>query len=187
VQQRLVTGLAAAFALMTAILGIAGIVYSPALLILAVVFGAVTYLLYYQASGRMLDRIYRSVERKAATGGTDSNRGGFGAGPREEWTPPRQEQRRQARQQTARERVQQARQRRRAGGGQRRRRASSVQQQSGPTVREAAQILGVGPNADESTIKQAYRARIKDVHPDAADGDEEEFKRVQAAYERLTD
>ncbi|WP_417750462.1 J domain-containing protein [Salinibaculum salinum] len=186
-QQRLVTGLAAAFALMTAILGVAGIVYSPALLILAVVFGAVTYLLYYQASGRMLDRIYRSVERKAATGATERNRGGFGAGPREEWTPPRQEQRRQARQQTARERVQQARQRRRAGGGQRRRRTNAVQQRSGPTVREAAQILGVGPDADESAIKQAYRSRIKDVHPDADDGDEEEFKRVQAAYERLTD
>ncbi|MEF8786936.1 MAG: DnaJ domain-containing protein [Haloarculaceae archaeon] len=170
---------------MTAILGVAGIVYSPALLILAVVFGAVTYLLYYQASGRMLNRIYRSVERKAATGGTEPNRGGFGAGPREEWTPPRQEQRRQARQQTARERVQQAR--RRAGGGQRRRRANGVQRRSGPSVREAAEILGVGPDADESAIKQAYRSRIKDVHPDADDGDEEEFKRVQAAYERLTD
>lgn len=183
-QQRLVSGLAAAFALMTAILGAAGIVYSPALLILAVVFGAVTYLLYYQASGRMLNRIYRGVERRAAAGNSDRNRGGFGAGPREEWTPPRQEQRRQAQQQTASERVRGARQRRRTGG---RRRASPVQQQSGPSVGEASQVLGVEPGADESTIKRAYRERIKEVHPDADNGDEEEFKRVQAAYERLTD
>ncbi|WP_302082876.1 J domain-containing protein [Salinibaculum rarum] len=173
---------------MTAILGLAGLVYSPALLILALVFGVVTYLLYYQASGRMLDRIYRGVERKAATGSADRNRGGFGAGPREEWTPPRQEQRQRARrQQSRRERVRQARQRRRAGGGQRRQRTNAVQQQSGPTIPEAAQILDVDPGADESTVKRAYRDRIKDVHPDASDGDEEEFKRVQAAYERLTD
>lgn len=167
---------------MTAILGIAGVVYSPALLILAAVFGAVTYLLYYQASGRMLDRIYRGVEQRAATG--DRNRGGFGAGPREEWTPPRQEQRRQARQQSRRERVRQAQQRRARGGG--RRQANAVQQ-SGPSLREASQILGVDPNADEGTIKRVYRNRIKEVHPDADDGDEEQFKRVQAAYERLTE
>lgn len=187
-EDRLVTGLAAAFALMTFILGAVGVAYSPALLILAVIFGAVTYLLYYQASGRMMNRIYRGVERRAATGERGQNRGGFGAGPREEWTPPREEQRRRATQQTSRERVRQARQRVRGGRGrQRRQRANTVQQQSGPSVGEASQILGVEPGADESTVKKAYRERIKEVHPDADDGDEEEFKRVQAAYERLTD
>ena len=186
-EDRLVTGLAAAFALMTFILGVAGIAFSPALLILAVVFGAVTYLLYYQASGRMVNRIYRGVERQAATSERTQS-GGFGAGPLEEWTPPRQEQRRRARQQTSRERVRQARER--VGGRrgrQRRQRANAVQQQSGPSVGEASQILGVEPGADESTVKKAYRERIKEVHPDADGGDEEEFKRVQEAYERLTD
>lgn len=187
-QQRLVSGLAAAFALMTAILGLGGILYSPALLALAVMFGCVTYLLYYQASGKMLDRIYRGVERRAATSPGETSRGGFGAGPREEWTPPRQEQRR-TRQQTRRERVRQAAQKRRrqARNQQRRQRTANGQPQTGPTHSEAAQILGVNPGADEGTVKQAYRKRIKEVHPDADGGDEEEFKRVQAAYERLSD
>jgi hypothetical protein len=188
VQDRLITGLAAAFALMTFVLGAVGIAYSPALLVLAVVFGFVTYLLYYQASGRMVDRIYRGVERQAATSERGRDRGGFGAGPREEWTPPREEQRRRARQRTSRERVREATERVRGGRRrQRRQRASAVQQQSGPSLGEASQILGVDPGADESTVKKAYRERIKEVHPDAADGDEEEFKRVQEAYERLTD
>lgn len=187
-QDRLVTGLAAAFALMTFILGAVAIAFSPALLVLAVVFGFVTYLLYYQASGRMVNRIYRGVERQAATEDRGQSRGGFGAGPREEWTPPREEQRRRARQQTSRERVRQATDRVRGGRRrQRRQRASAVQQQSGPSRGEASQILGVDPGADQSTVKSAYRERIKEVHPDADDGDEEEFKRVQAAYERLTE
>lgn len=176
-EDRLVSGLAAAFALMTFILGAVGVAYSPALLVLAVVFGAVTYLLYYQASGRMMNRIYRGVERQAATSERGQSRGGFGAGPREEWTPPRDGE---GRQQTGRERV------RGRGGRQRRQRAQAVQQ-SGPSIGEAAQILGVEPGADESTVKSAYRDRIKEVHPDANGGDEEAFKRVQEAYEALTD
>jgi curved DNA-binding protein CbpA len=48
-------------------------------------------------------------------------------------------------------------------------------------------VLGVSVDADEGTVKRAYRNRIKDVHPDAEGGDEEAFKRVQRAYEVLTD
>jgi curved DNA-binding protein CbpA len=48
-------------------------------------------------------------------------------------------------------------------------------------------VLGVSPDADESTVRRAYRDRIKEVHPDAEDGDEEVFKRVQEAYEVLTE
>jgi hypothetical protein len=175
-QNRLVTGLAAAFAVMTAILAVGAIFVLP-LAIPAVLFGAVTYFLYYQASGRLLRRIYRSVERQAATGNgsAPSGRGGFGAGPREEWTPPREEQRRRAR-------GQRVRQERRRGQRQRRQR-----RQSGPTPREASRVLGVSVDADEGTVKRAYRNRIKDVHPDAEGGDEEAFKRVQRAYEVLTD
>jgi hypothetical protein len=179
-QNRLVTGLAAAFAAMTVMLAV-GTLFVPPLIVPAILFGVVTYFLYYQASGRLLNRIYRSVEQQAATGGNraradQGNRGGFGAGPREKWTPPRQEQRRQARRQRVR---QEARQR----AGNRRR----PTQQSGPTPREASQVLGVAVDADESTVKRAYRERIKEVHPDADSGDEEEFKRVQRAYEVLTD
>jgi curved DNA-binding protein CbpA len=48
-------------------------------------------------------------------------------------------------------------------------------------------VLGVGPDADESAVRRAYRERVKETHPDTEDGDEDAFKRVNAAYERLSD
>lgn len=45
-------------------------------------------------------------------------------------------------------------------------------------------ILGVTKNATESDIRQAYRKRAKNAHPDAG-GSADEFERVQAAYEYL--
>jgi curved DNA-binding protein CbpA len=54
-------------------------------------------------------------------------------------------------------------------------------------VAEAYRRLDLDPTADEAAVREAYRERVKEVHPDAADGDEETFKRVTAAYERLTD
>lgn len=176
VRRRLVTGLAGAFVLMTAILVVGGVVYSPAFFLLAIVFGGVSYVMYAHATGRLLRRIYRGVERQAATTGSDPGAGGFGAGPRSEWRPPRQEQRRRAR----RDRVGR---RSRGRAGSRRR----PPRQEGPSTREAHRILGVEPGADEGTVKQAYRERIKEVHPDASGGDEAAFKRVRAAYEVLSD
>ena len=173
-QNRLVTGLAAAFAVMTLVLAVGGFFLLP-LFVPALLFGVVTYFLYYQASGRLLNRIYRSVEQRAAAGRDTAtrSRGGFGAGPREEWTPPRDEQRRTRRQRGTKRR-------------QSRRQRRPPNAQSRPTPREASQVLGVAVDADEGTIKRAYRERIKDVHPDADGGDEEAFKRVQEAYEVLT-
>lgn len=168
---RLVTGMAGAFGAMTAVLVVGAVVYSPALLLLAAVFGVVTYVLYSHATGRLLNRIYRGVERQAATDGADPGRGGFGAGPREEWTPPREEQRRRARQRT---------------GASRRTRARAPSR-DGPTPREAYGVLGLDPGADEGAVREAYRRRIKEVHPDTDGGDEEQFKRVREAYEVLTD
>ncbi|MCR5432076.1 MAG: DnaJ domain-containing protein [Lachnospiraceae bacterium] len=52
------------------------------------------------------------------------------------------------------------------------------------------QILGVSPNADEETIKKAYRNLSKQYHPDNNPGNkaaEERFKTVQAAYEKIMD
>lgn len=42
-------------------------------------------------------------------------------------------------------------------------------------------LLGVGRDASTTEIKQAYRERIKEVHPDQG-GDRETFRRVQDAY-----
>ena len=46
-------------------------------------------------------------------------------------------------------------------------------------------MLGVDTDADADAIRRAYRARVKETHPDADGGSEEAFKRVTDAYERL--
>lgn len=50
---------------------------------------------------------------------------------------------------------------------------------------EAFATLDLAPGADQRAIRQAYRDRVKAVHPDADGGDEDEFRRVRAAYDRL--
>lgn len=185
-RSQLVNGLAGAFGLMTAILVVGGVVGSPVLLFVALLFGAMTYILWAHATGRLMSRVYRGVEDHARTetGAGSGSTGGFGAGPRAEWTGPRQgrtvseEARRRAREQA----------RRRAGAGTAGTGGRQAQRaREGPTAREAYDRLGVEPGADEATVKRAYRERIKEVHPDADGGDAEEFKRVQQAYDRLTE
>jgi hypothetical protein len=51
--------------------------------------------------------------------------------------------------------------------------------------REARRILGVDQGANEGEIREAYRRKVKEVHPDLDGGDEAEFKRVTEAYETL--
>lgn len=51
-------------------------------------------------------------------------------------------------------------------------------------------ILGVAPNADDATIKQAYRKKAKVLHPDKCDGihgRSDEFIELHAAYTHLRD
>ena len=50
-------------------------------------------------------------------------------------------------------------------------------------------VLGVDPDADESAIDDAFRERIKEVHPDVSDdpGAEERSRRLIEAKETLTD
>ena len=46
-------------------------------------------------------------------------------------------------------------------------------------------VLGLDADADEDAIVQAYRERVKEVHPDHG-GSIAEFKRVRRAYEHIT-
>lgn len=46
--------------------------------------------------------------------------------------------------------------------------------------------LGVRKNASPDSIKKAYRKKARELHPDAG-GDEEEFKKLQLAYDVLKD
>lgn len=57
---------------------------------------------------------------------------------------------------------------------------------SGPTRKEAYSTLGLDPSSGKREIKRAYREKVKATHPDRG-GDEEAFKEVTNAYERLTD
>ncbi|MFC7028588.1 J domain-containing protein [Halomicroarcula sp. GCM10025324] len=179
--ERLITGIAAVFAVMTVALTAVGLFANPAVLFLAAMFAASTYFMYYHLSGKMAASVYERVERQAATGTRRTARGGFGAGPRDDWRPPRDGQR------AAGERGgnrRQRRQRRRSRTGQQRQR---VQRSRGPSTAEAYQRLDLDPSADQRAVKQAYREKVKEVHPDTETGSETEFKRVKAAYERLTD
>lgn len=56
--------------------------------------------------------------------------------------------------------------------------------------RDYYEVLGVDKNADEATIKKAYRQLAKKYHPDLNPGDktaEAKFKEVNEAYEVLSD
>jgi len=157
--------------------------FSLFLLTIAAAFGLSSYLVWYHASGRMADR----VRRRAAAGAYEQReqaRGGFGAGPREQRfrdaRGPFESARRggnDARRGVGADR--RGRRGARNGGGQ--------AMAEGPTPAEAARVLGVTPDAEQSRIKAAYREKVKSVHPDTDEGSEEAFKRVNRAYETLTE
>ena len=194
---RIVSGLAVVFGVMAALFAVFGVVYNLVFFVVAAVFGAAAYFVWYHASGRFARRLYQGVENQAQpTAGPGPGSGARrrdDAGPREEWVPPRDGQ-------TAREaaagqaggggRRADPRGRQRAPGGAGRRRARTDGARIGPradeiTAREAYDRLGLDPDADAEAVKRAYREKVKEVHPDTRDGDEDEFKRIKTAYERL--
>ncbi|MES3516702.1 MAG: DnaJ domain-containing protein [Natronomonas sp.] len=164
-KQRLILGLAAAFAGMTLTMFVVSLVARSVFVFLVTLpMAAATYLFWYHATGRLRDRIknsHRTRRRAAQAGrGGDPGGGGFGAGPREEWVPP---------------------------GGQRRQRAGPREPSPQPaeiSPAEAYSRLGLDSTASDAEVRSAYRQKVKEVHPDRG-GDEEEFKRVTEAYERL--
>lgn len=168
---RLVLGLAAVFLGLTAFLVVVGLAVNPLLLLLALPFGGVAYLMWYRATGRLGARF-------------DGPEAGTGARAR-----------RTDRSQ-ARKRANAYRRRARAGpgagadqgpeaGGDWTDRAPRTDDQ--PSAREAARILDVSPDASDTELKRAYRRKVKETHPDADGGTEEAFKRITRAYDRLRD
>jgi len=53
------------------------------------------------------------------------------------------------------------------------------------SLREARQLLGVGPLASEAEIRRAFREAAKLAHPDRAGGSADRFRAVTEAYQRL--
>lgn len=160
--------LATVFAGLAVVVTVVAFVYEPFVFVLAALFGVVAYFMWYQASGRLTERVYREVEKQARknNGHRERSRGGFGAGPRGEWTPQSEWAR---------------------GVGFT---ADQQQQQAQPTnqtltTAQAYEILGVDPGVEAPAIKQAYREKVKDTHPDTDTGDKEAFRRVNEAYEQL--
>src|SRR5215831_15796174 len=57
-------------------------------------------------------------------------------------------------------------------------------------MKDLYKILGVAENADEATIKKAYRKLAKEYHPDVTNNDKkktERFKEINEAYAVLGD
>ena len=165
----LLMGIAAVFIGITALMLIAGVVVSPFFLLVAVPFGGAAYLMWYQASGKLAERIRANPAGYARSTRGGGGPGGFDAGPFAGRFTRERANRQRARGQG----------RRRARGG------GSVGQQTGLSKSAAADILDVETGADDDTIKAAYREKVKTVHPDAPEGDEDEFKSVKNAYETL--
>lgn len=163
----LVVGLAGVFAGMTVLLVVLAAVFRDVVVLLvAVPFAGATYLFWQHASGRLRERIREQAEAAGRT--RERQRGGFGAGPR--FRDDRTRTGRQAR----------------AGERTRARQRLDPNASSGPSRRKAYETLGLDPGADEAAVRRAYRETVKEAHPDRG-GDEERFKEVTAAYERLTD
>ncbi|WP_462411501.1 J domain-containing protein [Neobacillus sp. Marseille-QA0830] len=53
------------------------------------------------------------------------------------------------------------------------------------SIKNCYQILDVPYNATFTEIKEAYRKKVKELHPDKEKGNADQFKRVKEAYEIL--
>jgi hypothetical protein len=184
-RDRLVFGLASVFAGLSVLSVVLALAESPIFLVLALPFGGTTYFLWYQASGRLRERTRRRVSQ-----GRDRERhSGFGAGARREAARgARRDGRRGPGSGPGRSGERRRRDRSgRANANRRRARGGGAGGGSGLSRAEAYRALGLDRDADDDDVRQAYRSKVKEVHPDTEDGDEESFKRVNRAYERLTD
>ncbi|MCF3639871.1 J domain-containing protein [Rhizobium sp. TRM95111] len=57
---------------------------------------------------------------------------------------------------------------------------------AGGSVIDPYEMLGIGRDADDGTVRAAYRRAAKEAHPDSG-GDAGRFARLQAAYDLLKD
>jgi len=149
----------------------------------------------WEADPSWTDRRWNGFRRghNDRTGGTDSTRRGGGTRGRtrsgrrtardDDRTGDRSSRRRE-RTSTRQQRAHGGESSRRSRRGDRRRRGRTRRRDG--QARRARDLLEVDPDATEEALRTAYRERVKEVHPDRG-GDPEQFKRVQWAYEYLTE
>jgi hypothetical protein len=182
VHQSLLLWLAVVFGGLAVTLGLAAVATGQLFVLLIVApFAATAYFMWLQSTGRLRERL-----RNGARAQTFSDRQGrrttFGAEARRTGG-------RSARAERARDRAeggpfggQRARRERRRRRGRRTRRPPSADE--GPSLTEAYDTLGLSPDAEMEEVRATYREKVKDAHPDSG-GDEERFKQVTAAYDRI--
>jgi hypothetical protein len=158
-------GLTAVFAVCAVVFGVLGAVYSVVAFGVAVPFGLAAAIFYYHASGRLARRAFRrrevsreQYEREQRRRGA-AGRGAAGSGR----SDPRG--------------------RRFGSRASRASQGGSAEPSTGPR-NEDYQVLGVDPDASEDEVRDAYRDKVRELHPDQG-GDEAAFSRVNEAYERV--
>jgi len=182
VHRSLLLWLALVFGGLAVTLGLAAVATGQLFVLLIVApFAATAYFMWLQSTGRLRERL-RDGARQQRFGEREPT---FGAGARRTGGSS-------ARAERARERGGRGpfgpgegpfgEDGRRARGREDRRRPPNAD--DGPTLSEAYDTLGVDPGADFSEIQSAYRDLVKETHPDSG-GDEDEFKQVAAAYDRI--
>lgn len=157
-RDRLILGVASVLAGTAVLMAIFGITTNPVFALVALPFGAAAYFLWEDATGRLAERMRARARRRRGR----RTRGRAADGGRA-----------------------------RAGRGARERTRTRERvrppEPREPSAAEARRVLGVGADDGKEAVRRAYRERVKEVHPDREGGDEEAFKRVQDAYDRLSE
>ena len=157
-RQRLLVALASVFAGITVLLAMLGIVYNLVIVAAAVPFGLATYILWYHATGRLAERARRRRVDPRQRARGDPFRERAAGDPRFNGGRNRQT-------------------------GQR----GPASPQYDLSTREAYRRLDLEPGADQEAVRRAYRRKVKTVHPDREGGDEQSFREVRRAYDRLSE
>lgn len=150
-------GIAAVLGGVAALMASAWAVYNPVFFGFSLPFAAGAVLIWLHATGRLADRV-------RTRGGRDPRTSGVSVADDKRQHRDRRRQRRR---------------------GTARGTAASTGRPDRFDSDDAREILGVDGNATDAAIRQAYRDRVKEAHPDAPGGSADAFKRVTDAYEHL--
>lgn len=155
-ESRLVWALVFVFAAIAVSQVVLGALFTPVAFVIALPFAAAAYLLWYHVSGRMARNVRKRARRRSPWEDARARATAGEAGDRRAGAGPT------------------------GDGGH-----ASGAGAGSMTAATAYATLDIGPDASAEEVQRAYREKVKETHPDRAGGDEEAFKRVTEAYQRL--